>query len=112
MVRGSLSVLNLIKPTDLVALSATPLTGSLVRTGPNSVITTDVKHIQKMEASKSAYVKGPWYATFSLRKGNDTVFSTVHERSHARLRSKVGPGYSSSIMVVSMVLDHHVSHIL
>ncbi|KAI0601996.1 pisatin demethylase [Biscogniauxia sp. FL1348] len=73
--------------------------GPLVRIGPNSVITTDVKHVQAMEAPKSLYRKGPWYDTFRFQKGKYHSFCTVDETRHAALRTKVGPGYSGSILV-------------
>lgn len=74
--------------------------GSLVRIGPNTVITTDFRHAQRMEALKSPYRKGPWYGTFRFQKGKDHSFCMVDEEKHAALRTKIGPGYSASNLVV------------
>jgi len=75
--------------------------GPLVRIGPNAVLTTDFRHCQKMEAPKSAYRKGPWYGTFRFQKGVDHSFSLMDEDKHAALKTKIGPGYSANVMVVS-----------
>jgi len=76
-------------------------TGPLVRIGPNAVLTTDFRHCQKMEAPKSAYRKGPWYGTFRFQKDVDHSFSLMDEDKHAALKTKIGPGYSANVMVVS-----------
>lgn len=75
--------------------------GPLVRIGPNAVLTTDFRHCQKMEAPRSAYRKGPWYGTFRFQKGVDHSFSLLDEDKHAALKTKIGPGYSANVMVVS-----------
>lgn len=54
-----------------------------------------------MEALKSPYRKGPWYGTFRFQKGKDHSFCMVDEEKHAALRTKIGPGYSASNLVVS-----------
>ncbi|KAI1880054.1 hypothetical protein JX265_001675 [Neoarthrinium moseri] len=69
---------------------------SLVRIGPNAVLTNDAKLVQRMEANRSPYTKSPWYGTFRFMKGTDHSFSQVDERKHADLRTKIGPGYSST----------------
>ncbi|PNH75103.1 hypothetical protein VD0001_g2435 [Verticillium dahliae] len=71
----------------------------LVRIGPNVVLTTDYRHCQKMEAHKSPYRKGPWYGTFRFQKGVDHSFAMLDEARHTALRTKVGPGYSGTILV-------------
>jgi hypothetical protein len=76
--------------------------GPVVRIGPNAVLTTDYKHCQKMEAPKSPYRKGPWYGTFRFQKGKEHSFAMLDEARHATLRTKVGPGYSGTVMVVRL----------
>jgi hypothetical protein len=76
--------------------------GPLVRIGPNSVLTTDFRHCQKMEGHKSPYRKGPWYGTFRFQKGKEHSFAMMDEEKHTKLRTKVGPGYSGTAMVVSI----------
>ncbi|KAK9413403.1 putative Pisatin demethylase [Seiridium unicorne] len=69
---------------------------SLVRIGPNAVLTNDAKLVQRMEAPRSPYVKSSWYGTFRFMKGTDHSFSLNDERRHSALRTKIGPGYSST----------------
>ncbi|KAM0581718.1 hypothetical protein ACHAP6_009055 [Verticillium nonalfalfae] len=52
-----------------------------------------------MEAHKSPYRKGPWYGTFRFQKGVDHSFAMLDEARHTALRTKVGPGYSGTILV-------------
>ncbi|KAK8112432.1 Cytochrome P450 monooxygenase lolP1 [Apiospora sp. TS-2023a] len=85
--------------------------GSLVRIGPNTVITTDFRHAQRMEALKSPYRKGPWYGTFRFQKGKDHSFCMVDEEKHAALRTKIGPGYSASNLVEEAI-DRQLSRLI
>ncbi|KAM0811468.1 putative Pisatin demethylase [Seiridium cardinale] len=80
---------------------------SLVRIGPNAVLTNDAKLVQRMEAPRSPYVKSPWYGTFRFMKGTDHSFSLNDERRHSALRTKIGPGYSSTHLAV---WKFHISH--
>ncbi|KAM0275917.1 hypothetical protein ACHAQH_007259 [Verticillium albo-atrum] len=52
-----------------------------------------------MEAHKSPYRKGPWYGTFRFQKGVDHSFAMRDEARHTALRTKVGPGYSGTLLV-------------
>lgn len=78
--------------------------GPAVRIGPNAVLTTDYKHCQKTEAHKSQYRKGPWDGTFRFQKGVDHSFSMMDEAKHTATRTKVGPGYSGTLLVVRLSL--------
>ncbi|KAI1504700.1 pisatin demethylase [Biscogniauxia marginata] len=85
--------------------------GPLVRIGPNSVITTDVKHVQSMEAPRSLYRKGPWYDTFRFQKGKYHSFCMVDETRHAALRTKIGPGYSGTNLV-EQAIERQLSRLI
>lgn len=88
-------------PIHLSGLMKT--TGPLIRVGPNSVITSDVKTVQRISAVKSPYSKGGWYRPFRFIKGQDHSFSTVHEPSHTAFRNKIAPGYRGSTDVEQAV---------
>ncbi|KAF3343083.1 Protein BOI2 [Verticillium dahliae VDG2] len=90
---------NLIGQSHQILSDLTTEYGPLVRIGPNVVLTTDYRHCQKMEAHKSPYRKGPWYGTFRFQKGVDHSFAMLDEARHTALRTKVGPGYSGTILV-------------
>lgn len=70
----------------------------LVRIGPNKLLTNDARLVQRMEAPRSPYVKSPWYGTFRFMKGTDHSFSLNDEKKHSELRTKIGPGYSSTYL--------------
>jgi hypothetical protein len=69
----------------------------LVRVGPTSVVTSDVKTLQRISGVKSPYTKGGWYRPFRFIKGEDHSFSMVHEPSHTAFRNKIAPGYRGSM---------------
>lgn len=77
--------------------------GPLIRVGPNSVITSDVKTVQRISGVKSPYSKGGWYRPFRFVKGQDHSFSMVHEPSHTAFRNQIAPGYRGSTDVEQAV---------
>ncbi|KAI4595405.1 hypothetical protein KJ359_006750 [Pestalotiopsis sp. 9143b] len=85
--------------------------GPLIRVGPNSVITSDVKTVQRISGVKSPYSKGGWYRPFRFIKGQDHSFSTVHEPSHTAFRNKIAPGYRGSTDVEQAV-DRQVRRLI
>ncbi|EEY23928.1 benzoate 4-monooxygenase cytochrome P450 [Verticillium alfalfae VaMs.102] len=95
---------NLIGQSHQILSDLTTEYGPLVRIGPNAVLTTDYRHCQKMEAHKSPYRKGPWYGTFRFQKGVDHSFAMLDEARHTALRTKVGHGYSGTMLVVRRAL--------
>ncbi|KAI1853444.1 hypothetical protein JX265_012735 [Neoarthrinium moseri] len=68
----------------------------LIKVGPNSVITSDVKTVQRISGVKSPYSKGGWYRPFRFIKERDHSFSMVHEPSHTAFRSKIAAGFRGS----------------
>lgn len=73
-------------------------------------MTSDVKLAQRMEAPKSPYTKGAWYGTFRFQKGADHSFCLRDDKRHTALRTKIGPGYSASHLVVSKVVAFVYMH--
>ncbi|QPC80453.1 hypothetical protein HYE68_011205 [Fusarium pseudograminearum] len=68
--------------------------GSLVRVGPNELITDDVKLIKKIHSGRSAYTRGPWFESVRFEPGKDNLFSMRDEEGHKKLRNKMAAGYS------------------
>lgn len=76
--------------------------GSLVRIGPNSVSVSDPGAIPIVYALNSGFVKSDFYAVQqTLSKGNRlfTLFTSLDERFHARLRRSVSNAYAMSTLV-------------
>lgn len=68
--------------------------GSLVRIGPNHLLTSDHNHIRRMNAIKSPYRRAPWYGVFRLKPRHDNILTTISEERHDALRKKMAGGYS------------------
>ncbi|CAI4217773.1 unnamed protein product [Parascedosporium putredinis] len=68
--------------------------GSLVRVGPNDLITDDPEIIRRMMAVRSPYIRGPWHGVQKLDPARDNLFSMRDEEKHRDLRSKMAAGYS------------------
>jgi cytochrome P450 len=68
--------------------------GSLVRIGPNELVTNDPDVLRRIMSSRSAYERGPWYDGFRLDPTRDHTFSMRDDAAHSILRNKVSAGYS------------------
>ncbi|KAJ4344255.1 hypothetical protein N0V95_006198 [Ascochyta clinopodiicola] len=68
--------------------------GSLVRVGPNEVITSDPNVFRKVMGVRSAYTRGHFYKAFKFDPERDNLFSMRDETAHIKLRAKMAAGYS------------------
>ena len=68
--------------------------GPLVRVGPNQLVTSDPELIRRINAPRSPYRRGQWYAGSRLKPGVDNVFSEQREEKHDELRKKMAAGYA------------------
>ncbi|KAK4145092.1 cytochrome P450 [Dichotomopilus funicola] len=68
--------------------------GSLVRVGPNELITDNPDVLRRTMATKSRYVRGPWYEAFRMDPAMDNVLTMRDEEAHTALRNKILPGFS------------------
>ncbi|EAQ90212.1 hypothetical protein CHGG_02147 [Chaetomium globosum CBS 148.51] len=68
--------------------------GSLVRVGPNELLTDDPDILRKMMAPRSPYTRGPWYEAFRVDPSRDNVLTLRDDHAHNALRAKILPGYS------------------
>ncbi|KAE8453907.1 hypothetical protein EG329_007683 [Mollisiaceae sp. DMI_Dod_QoI] len=68
--------------------------GSLVRVGPNDLVTDDPDILRKMMAVRSPYTRGPWYDAMRFDPTRDNLLSMRDEEAHTKLRSKMAAGYS------------------
>ncbi|WPG97567.1 Hypothetical protein R9X50_00034400 [Acrodontium crateriforme] len=68
--------------------------GSTARIGPAMLITTDPDLMRRMNAVRSPFTRGPWYAALKLHPERDNITSYLDERKHADIRTRMAPGYS------------------
>ncbi|KAK3385839.1 cytochrome P450 [Podospora didyma] len=68
--------------------------GSLVRIGPNELVTGDPEILRRMMAIHSPYTKGPWYDAMRFDPTRDNLLSMRDEAAHTALRAKMAAGYS------------------
>ncbi|KAI0120747.1 cytochrome P450 [Hypoxylon sp. NC0597] len=73
---------------------ATDKYGSLVRVGPNELITDDPEVLRRMMSVRSTYTRGPWYDAMRFDPSRDNLFSMRNENAHTKLRSQMAAGYS------------------
>ncbi|OCT52775.1 pisatin demethylase [Cladophialophora carrionii] len=66
--------------------------GSLVRIGPNDLITNDPDILKRMGAPRSPYRRSDWYN--ALRVDRENILSERDEERHAMLRNKMAAGYA------------------
>ncbi|KAH6845850.1 cytochrome P450 [Chaetomium sp. MPI-CAGE-AT-0009] len=68
--------------------------GSLVRVGPNELVTDDPDILRRMMAARSPYTRGPWYEAFRVDPSRDNVLTLRDDHIHNARRAKILPGYS------------------
>lgn len=57
------------------------------------LITSDPDLMRRMNAVRSSFTRGPWYAALKLHPERDNITSYIDERKHADIRSRMAPGY-------------------
>ncbi|KAG8625266.1 hypothetical protein KVT40_007017 [Elsinoe batatas] len=76
--------------------------GPVVRLGPKSVSVSDPAALQTIYAPNAGFVKSPFYRvqqTLSMGRPLLTLFTTLDEVAHARLRRAVSNAYAMSTLV-------------
>ncbi|KAF2214085.1 hypothetical protein CERZMDRAFT_38503 [Cercospora zeae-maydis SCOH1-5] len=68
--------------------------GSTARIGPAMLISSDPHLLKRMNAVRSPFTRGPWYAALKLHPERDNITSYIDERKHADIRTRMAPGYS------------------
>jgi cytochrome P450 len=58
------------------------------------LITSDPDLFRRMNAVRSTFTRGPWYAALKLHPERDNITSYIDESKHANLRARMAPGYS------------------
>lgn len=58
------------------------------------LVTSDPDLMRRMNAVRSTFTRGPWYAALKLHPERDNITSYIDERKHAEIRARMAPGYS------------------
>ncbi|KAK1657049.1 cytochrome P450 [Colletotrichum godetiae] len=66
--------------------------GSLVRVGPNDLVTSDPDLMKRMLGVRTKYTRSDWYNAMRLDPRHDNVLSTRDDAVHTRLRSQMAGG--------------------
>ncbi|KAI3527021.1 cytochrome P450 [Colletotrichum abscissum] len=87
--------------------------GSLVRVGPNDVVTSDPDLLRHMLGVRTKYTRSDWYNAMRLDPGNDNVLSTRDDTVHTRLRSQMAGGYSGKeVLDLELKIDESVLRLM
>ncbi|KAK3403432.1 cytochrome P450 [Sordaria brevicollis] len=68
--------------------------GSLIRVGPDTVLTDDPEIVRRITAVRGRYVRSRWYQALRLDPDRDNLSNIVDDNLHTAMRRKVGPGIS------------------
>ncbi|KAF4448619.1 hypothetical protein F53441_7995 [Fusarium austroafricanum] len=68
--------------------------GSLVRVGPNEVLSDDPALVRKFSNIHSTYTKGDWYLGSRFNPYHDPMFLIKDPIKHDRVKAKLSPAYS------------------
>ncbi|XXG95666.1 hypothetical protein Hte_001935 [Hypoxylon texense] len=88
---------------------ATRKYGSLVRVGPNDLLTDDPEVIKRMSSAKSQYWKSNWYTGFRFNPYRLVMFIMRDPTDHDRIKAQLMPGYSGrDISSVELDVDSRI----
>lgn len=73
----------------------TKYNSSLVRIGPNDLITDDPEIIRRMSSARSKYGRSSWYRAMKLNPYDDSLFSMLDLKEHDKLKAKLSFGYGA-----------------
>ena len=68
--------------------------GSLVRIGPNELLTDDPELIRRMSAARSQYTRSSWYQFNKLDPYEDNMFSLRDTVAHDKMKAKTAAAYA------------------
>ncbi|TDZ40601.1 Cytochrome P450 monooxygenase lolP1 [Colletotrichum spinosum] len=68
--------------------------GTLVRVGPNDIMTCDPDLMKRMLGVRTSYTRSKWYDAMRLDPGKDNVLSMRDNEAHNKLRSQMAAGYT------------------
>lgn len=71
---------------------------SLVRIGPNELITDDPEIIKRMSAARSGYERDTWYITGRFNPYHDNMFTVLKPKEHTQFKSRTLHAYSGREM--------------
>ncbi|PHH91604.1 hypothetical protein CDD83_11008 [Cordyceps sp. RAO-2017] len=80
--------------TNLDLYEACQKYGSVVRVGPNDLVTSDPELMKRMLHVRSPYKRSDWYDGMRLHPSRDNVLSQRDDDLHGKLRTKMAAGYS------------------
>ncbi|CAK7271329.1 hypothetical protein SEPCBS119000_004544 [Sporothrix epigloea] len=84
--------------------------GKLARIGPNWVVCGDPAEIRRIWAARPNYRRGYWYRGLRFDPYRDHTLSTLDEKVHSQLRSKMLPGYGGKdVDGLHEAIDVHVA---
>lgn len=69
--------------------------GSLVRIGPNHLVTDDAETLRMINGLRSPFVRSEWYNATAFSHDINHVFCERDDELHAERRTKLIPGYST-----------------
>ncbi|KAI1343555.1 cytochrome P450 [Xylariaceae sp. FL0016] len=81
--------------------------GTVVRTGPNYVITHDPMALRRVTGYRSGYARDVWYTGFRTER-HDSMLSQLDSGLHDRVKAKVANGYNGR----DVDLEKNVNQIL
>ncbi len=87
-------VINTLRGRNDVAYLGLRKYGSLVRNGPNYLVTDDPEVLRRMAAARSKYSRDGWYAAAKWYPEVETMASMLDTAEHDKFKAKTAAGYS------------------
>ena len=80
------------------------LLGSTARIGPQTLLSSDIDYIRRINARKSPYSRSDWYKGGRFVPNEDTLLSETDDAKHRALRSKMAPAVTTFLLASRLAL--------
>jgi hypothetical protein len=87
-------VLNTMRGRNHEAYLGLKSYGSLVRNGPNYLVTDDPEALRMMASARSKYARDSWYSAAKWSPDRETMGSLLDTAAHDKIKAKMAGGYS------------------
>ncbi|KAF6812059.1 cytochrome p450 [Colletotrichum sojae] len=68
--------------------------GSLVRIGPNDLVTDDPEVFRRMNGARSTYIRSSWYEATRFNPNDDSMFTLRDTAAHDKVKAQCAAGYA------------------
>ncbi|KAI2639109.1 cytochrome P450 [Hypomontagnella submonticulosa] len=87
--------------------------GSIVRIGPNSIVTSDPEILRQITSARTKFTKNEWYSAAKFAPDDKTLVTSLDNESHDTLKAKAAGGYNGRENTdLEAAIDSQIAHFI